>query len=120
MLTVAGRAAAVRFAKAYTVVLLARRPESYNDIVEEIKQAGGRAIGITADATDEAAVNAAFDTIKKELPGSKLAAAIYNVNGGFARKPFLELKREDLDASLDAAPSVPPSIGDVLVRGLLT
>ncbi|KAK1639841.1 short-chain dehydrogenase [Colletotrichum phormii] len=99
-----GRAAAVRFAKAYPVVLLARKPESYNAIVDEIKQAGGQAFGITADATDEAAVNAAFETIKKELPGSKLAAAIYNVNGGFARKPFLELKREELDASLDAAP----------------
>ncbi|KAJ3950531.1 uncharacterized protein N0V96_001681 [Colletotrichum fioriniae] len=99
-----GRAAAVRFAKAYPVVLLARKPESYNAIVDEIKQAGGQAFGITADATDEAAVNAAFETIKKELPGSKLAAAIYNVNGGFSRKPFLELKREELDASLDAAP----------------
>nr|XP_036585977.1 short-chain dehydrogenase [Colletotrichum truncatum]KAF6796168.1 short-chain dehydrogenase [Colletotrichum truncatum] len=99
-----GRAAAVRFAKAYPVVLLARKPESYNDIVNEIKQSGGQAFGITADATDDAAVNAAFETIKKELPGSKLAAAIYNINGGFARKPFLELKKEELEASLDAAP----------------
>ncbi|WQF81772.1 Putative short-chain dehydrogenase/reductase SDR, NAD(P)-binding domain superfamily [Colletotrichum destructivum] len=99
-----GRAAAIRFSKAYTVVLLARKPESYNSIVDEIKQAGGQAFGLTADATDEAAVNVAFETIKKQLPGGKLAAAIYNVNGGFARKPFLELKREELDASLDAAP----------------
>lgn len=119
ILTEVGRAAAVRFAKAYPVVLLARRPESYHDIVDEIKQSGGQAIGITADATDEAAVNAAFETIKKELPGSRLAAAIYNVNGGFARKPFFELKREELDASLDAAPSVTPSPGNVLVRDLL-
>ncbi|KAK2001270.1 short chain dehydrogenase [Colletotrichum falcatum] len=99
-----GRAAALRFAQAYPVVLLARKPESYNSIVAEIKEAGGQAFGLTADATDEAAVNAAFESIKKFLPGSKLAAAIYNVNGGFARKPFLELKREELDASLDAAP----------------
>ncbi|GJD01686.1 short-chain dehydrogenase [Colletotrichum higginsianum] len=101
-----GRAAAIRFSKAYTVVLLARKPESYNSIVDEIKQAGGQAFGLTADATDEAAVNAAFETIKNQLPGGKLAAAVYNVNGGFARKPFLELKREELDASLDAAPYV--------------
>ncbi|GJC85727.1 glucose 1-dehydrogenase 1 [Colletotrichum liriopes] len=98
------RSAAIRFAKAYPVVLLARKPESYNSIVDEIREAGGQAFGLTADATDEAAVNAAFETIKKVLPGSKLAAAVYNVNGGFARKPFLELKREELDASLDAAP----------------
>lgn len=112
--TTAGRAAAVRFAKAYPVVLLARKPESYNAIVDEIKQAGGQAFGITADATDEAAVNAAFETIKKELPGSKLAAAIYNVNAGFSRKPFLELKREELDVSLDAAPYVRHHLLDLL------
>ncbi|KAL3302517.1 short-chain dehydrogenase [Colletotrichum asianum] len=99
-----GRAAAVRFAQTYPVVLLARKPESYNDIVNEIKQSGGKAIGITADATDETAINAAFETIKKELPGSRLAAAIYNVNAGFARKPFLELTKKDLNTSLDAAP----------------
>ncbi|GKT47000.1 diacetyl reductase [(S)-acetoin forming] [Colletotrichum spaethianum] len=99
-----GRSAAIRFAKDYPVVLLARKPESYDPIVAEIKEAGGQAFGLTADATDEAAVNAAFETIKKVLPGSKLAAAVYNVNGGFSRKPFLELKKEELDASLDAAP----------------
>jgi len=99
-----GRATALRFAQAYPVVLLARKPESYSSIVTEIKEAGGQAFGLTADATDEAAVNAAFESIKKILPGSKLAAAVYNVAGGFARKPFLELKREELDASLDAAP----------------
>lgn len=74
--------------------------------MNEIKQSGGKAIGITADATDETAINAAFETIKKELPGSRLAAAIYNVNAGFARKPFLELTKKDLDTSLDAAPYV--------------
>ncbi|ROT43505.1 short chain dehydrogenase [Sodiomyces alkalinus F11] len=99
-----GRASAIRFAKAYPVVLLARRPESYNDIVSEINSSGGRAIGITADATDQAALDSAFQTISQTLPGSKLAAAIYNVNGGFTRKPFLDLKLEELDASLDAAP----------------
>lgn len=106
--TQAGRAAAVRFSKAYSVVLLARKPESYSDIVKEITEAGGKAIGITADATDDAAVDAAFETVKKELPGSRLAVAVYNVNGGFARKPFLELKKEELEASLDAAPFVVP------------
>lgn len=99
-----GRATAVRFAKSYPVVLLARKPESYNDIVSEINQSGGQAIGITADATNPADLVSAFETIAQKLPDSKLAAAIYNVNGGFARKPFLELKLEELDASLDAAP----------------
>lgn len=81
--------------------MLARRKESFEGIVNEIKEAGGQALGIAADVNDPVAVSAAFDTIKKELPGSQLAAAVYNVNGGFAMKPFLELKPEDLEAGLD-------------------
>ncbi|KAH9907905.1 NAD(P)-binding protein [Xylariomycetidae sp. FL2044] len=94
-----GRAAAVRFSQAYPVVLIARRPESYQDAVDEINRAGGKAIGVSADASDVKSMDSAFETIKKELPDLKLAAAIYNAAGGFARKPFLELKAEDLDTS---------------------
>jgi NAD(P)-dependent dehydrogenase (short-subunit alcohol dehydrogenase family) len=98
-----GRSVAIRFSKSYPVVLLARGPESYNEVVAEINQAGGKAIGITADAGDQASVAAAFATIKKELPGLKLAAAIYNVrpNGRPSLKPFLELTLEELDSSLN-------------------
>ncbi|KAI5462316.1 short chain dehydrogenase [Mariannaea sp. PMI_226] len=96
-----GRSVALKFAKAYPVVVLARNPESYKDIVSEIKQSGGHAVGISADIVDSNSVNSAFETIKKELPGSKLAAAIYNVSGGFVKKPFLELKVDDLDANID-------------------
>jgi len=71
-----GRSVALRFAKAYPVAVLARKPESYNDIVAEIKQSGGQAIGISADTSDEASVKAAFELIKKEFPGKKLAAAV--------------------------------------------
>lgn len=97
-----GRATAIKFAKTYSVVLLARKPESYRDMVAEIEQAGGHALGITADMADINAVNSAFDVIQTELPNSKLAAAVYNVNSGFSMKPFLDLKKEDLDASLGA------------------
>ncbi len=71
-----GRSVALRFAKAYPVALLARKPESYNDIVAEIKQNGGEAIGISADTSDVESVKSAFETIKKEFQGKKLAAAI--------------------------------------------
>lgn len=51
--------------------------------------------------TDAAAVQRAFQTvIPAELPGTKLAAAVYNVSAGRSFKPFLELKTEDLEASL--------------------
>jgi NAD(P)-dependent dehydrogenase (short-subunit alcohol dehydrogenase family) len=97
-----GRSVALRFAKAYPVVLLARKPESYNDIVDEIKKSGGQAIGISADTADAKSIASAFDTIKKELPDRKLAAAIFNVSGGFAIKPFLEVSPEELNVSLQA------------------
>jgi NAD(P)-dependent dehydrogenase (short-subunit alcohol dehydrogenase family) len=97
-----GRSVAIRFSEAYPVVLLARSPDSYNSVVAEINRGGRKAIGITADATDESALKSAFETIKKELPDFKLAAAIYNVrpDSRASRKPFLELTPEDLDISL--------------------
>jgi NAD(P)-dependent dehydrogenase (short-subunit alcohol dehydrogenase family) len=107
-----GRAVAIRFSEAYPVVLLARSPESYNDVVAEINRDGRKAIGITADATDESALKLAFETIKKELPDLKLAAAIYNVrpNSRPSRKPFLELTPEDLDISLKGNMYVPINV----------
>lgn len=51
--------------------------------------------------TDAAAVQRAFQTvIPTELPGTKLAAAVYNVAAGRSLKPFLEMKTDDLDGSL--------------------
>ncbi|GAB1313246.1 hypothetical protein MFIFM68171_03456 [Madurella fahalii] len=97
-----GRSVALRFARSYPVVLLARKPESYSEIVSEIKQQGGEALGISADTSDPQSVASAFEAIKKQLPDKKLAAAIYNVGPGFAVKPFLELTPSDLDASLSS------------------
>lgn len=71
-----GRSVALKFGKTYPVALLARRPESYNDIVAEINQAGGQAIGISTDTSDSKSVHSAFAAIKKEFPNRKLAAAI--------------------------------------------
>ena len=105
-----GRSVAIRFSSTYPVVLLARRPESYSDVVTEINKAGGHAIGITADATDGASIASAFETIKKELPGFKLVATVCNVrpNSRPSRKPFLELNLEDLDTSLNGNMYVQP------------
>lgn len=71
-----GRSVALRFAQSYPVVLLARNPSNYTDIVAEIKSSGGHAIGISTDTSDPASVSAAFEEIKKELPEKNLAAAI--------------------------------------------
>ncbi|KAI4870654.1 NAD(P)-binding protein [Hypoxylon rubiginosum] len=95
-----GRACALRFSKAYPVVLLTRKAESYQDTVAEINKAGGKAIGISADTSDVKSLDSAFEAIAKELPGYKLAAAIYNVGAGFSRKPFLELTVEEFDVAI--------------------
>ncbi len=95
-----GRSVALRFAKAYPVVLISRKPENYTSLAAEIKAQGGTAVGVSADTADPASLTAAFDTIRAELPGLKLAAAIYNAAAGFPVKPFLETTTEELDASL--------------------
>ncbi|KAF4958849.1 hypothetical protein FGADI_2051 [Fusarium gaditjirri] len=98
-----GRSVALRFAQKYPVVLLARRPESYESTLADVEKAGGKAIGVSADLGDAASLKKAFETINKELPGSQLAAAIYNAGSGFAKKPFLELTENDLNASIDGS-----------------
>ena len=60
-----GRSVAIRFSEAYPVLLLARSPQNYNDVVAEINNGGGgrKTIGITADATDGSALKWAFETV---------------------------------------------------------
>lgn len=98
-----GASVAQLFAKTYPVVLLARTPASYEPVVKSITASGGKALGITTDASDSNAVDAAFKRIEEEMPGAKLAAAVYNANAGFAVRPFLELKASDLENSLGTA-----------------
>ncbi|KAI1182882.1 hypothetical protein F5B17DRAFT_163322 [Nemania serpens] len=96
-----GGAVASRFSKEYPVVLLARTPATYESSVKAINDAGGKAIGVVADAGDRASLDAAFDTIAKELPGHQLAAAIYNASGGLQPKPFVEVDPAVLESSIN-------------------
>ena len=96
------------------MVLLARRPESYEGAVAEINGGGAgaaaadgkkRAVGVSADASDPGSLDTAFEAIAREFPpadGWCLAAAEYNVGGGFARGPFLDVGVDALDASFQA------------------
>jgi NAD(P)-dependent dehydrogenase (short-subunit alcohol dehydrogenase family) len=120
-----GRSVALKFSEHYPVVLLARREESYADVVAQITKAGGKAIGVSTDATDEASLKAAFESIKKQFGDLKLAAAVYNVRPNLrpSRRPFLELSLKDLDTSLDGNVYVPSrplkSVGVSLNAALL-
>ncbi|KAB5582465.1 hypothetical protein GE09DRAFT_268748 [Coniochaeta sp. 2T2.1] len=96
-----GRSVALKFAReSYPVVLLARKPESFNSIVDEINGSGGKAIGISTDTADRKSVDSAFEQIRKAFPEQKLVAAVFNVGAGMSRKPFLEQNPEDFLGSL--------------------
>lgn len=96
-----GAAVARKFAATYPVVLLARNPDSFKSLAEEINSGGGKAIGISTDVSDSQSVQSAVEAIKKEFGADVgAAAAIFNASGGFARKPFLELPEDAFTQSL--------------------
>lgn len=97
-----GASVARKFAQQYSVALLARNPANYEPLVKEIEAAGGKAIGISTDCSDGASVEKAFGQLKSAMGGAKLTAAIYNVGGGFIRKPFLELNEDEFVAGFEA------------------
>ncbi|KAL8765446.1 MAG: hypothetical protein Q9209_007473 [Squamulea sp. 1 TL-2023] len=96
-----GATVAKKFGTAYPVALLARNPANYEDAVKEIKAAGGKAIGISADVTDPESVKAAITQTQEEF-GNKCAAAVFNVGGSFVRKPFLELELQEFESGWEA------------------
>jgi len=97
-----GQSVALKFALTYPVVLLARNPANYEPAIKAITSSGGHAIGISTDVSDPASVSNAFEQIKKEYGGKKLAAAVFNVGGKFVRKPFLELSLEEYEAGYES------------------
>jgi len=97
-----GAAVARRFAAAYPVVLLARKPENYEPLQEEINKSGGKAIGISTDVSSKESLDAAFEKIKAEFGAeTTIAAAIFNASGSFVRKPLLELQLEEFTAGYE-------------------
>jgi NADP-dependent 3-hydroxy acid dehydrogenase YdfG len=73
-----GASVARKFAKTYPVVLLARKPENYEDLAKEINGSGGKAIGISTDVSDPKSVKNAVEAIKKEF-GTNVGAAVCSV-----------------------------------------
>jgi NAD(P)-dependent dehydrogenase (short-subunit alcohol dehydrogenase family) len=71
-----GRAVALRFARAYPVAVLARSESSYADVVAEITQRGGEAVGVSADVADEKSLAHALGVVKEKFADKGLAAAV--------------------------------------------
>jgi NAD(P)-dependent dehydrogenase (short-subunit alcohol dehydrogenase family) len=70
-----GAAIAKKFALKYPVVLLARNPENYESLVQEINSSGGKAIGVSTDVSDSTSVQNAFKKVKAEF-GDNVGAAV--------------------------------------------
>ncbi|KAK4543599.1 hypothetical protein LTR36_005494 [Oleoguttula mirabilis] len=98
-----GAAVARKFAAAYPVVLLARNPDNYESLVEEINKSGGKAIGISTDVSSPDSLKQAFSKIEEEYKGASVAAAIFNASGRFVRKPLLEMSVEDFSAGWEVS-----------------
>jgi NADP-dependent 3-hydroxy acid dehydrogenase YdfG len=83
-----GEAAAERLAElgAY-VVVLARRADRLNELVDRIEKDGGTAQAIAVDVTDRAGVNAAADRVAAEVGGADL---LFNNAGVMLPAPIEE------------------------------
>ena len=57
-------------------------------------------MGISTDVSDSKSLKGMLEKVKWEHGNDvRCAAAIFNVSGPFARKPFLDLTEEMMDAS---------------------
>ncbi len=80
------------------VVLAARRAEEVERVAEDVRKAGGRALAVPTDVTDEAAVDAlaraAIDTF------GKVSVWVNNAGGSPVQGKLVEIDRADWDAAV--------------------
>lgn len=60
-----------------------------------------QAHAFTCDASSSDSIDAAFTAIKQQFPDHKITTGIFNANSPFIVKPFLELKKEDVDPGVN-------------------
>jgi NAD(P)-dependent dehydrogenase (short-subunit alcohol dehydrogenase family) len=90
-----GAAVARRFAReGFAVALMARSEESVAGVREEIEGSGGKALPVTADATDAGSVASAFERVRNELGDPEVF--VYNA-GAFQMGGILEIAPEKFD-----------------------
>ena len=90
-----GAAVARRFAnQGFTLGLMARSEDKLTPIQTEIEKNGGKALSITADATDAASVTSAFAEVKQKLGTPEVF--VYNT-GAFQMGGILEITPEQFE-----------------------
>ena len=75
------------------VVVAARRTDEIDRVAREINEAGGRAVAVTTDVTDDAAVEALAKSAVDAFGG--LHIWVNNAGGSTKRMPLTELPREE-------------------------
>lgn len=94
-----GRASALRFAAEGAAVLASDLAEpGLADTVAQIEQAGGRALGVVADAGDETAVSGLVARCVSEWGGLEVMFANAGIGGSFT--PVLDLEVEEWERVL--------------------
>lgn len=94
-----GRATALLFAEAGARVgVLSRTAEEVREVAREIERAGGGALPLSADISDEQAVKAATDALLEEWGRLDVVFANAGVNGVWA--PIDELTAEEWDSTV--------------------
>jgi NAD(P)-dependent dehydrogenase (short-subunit alcohol dehydrogenase family) len=92
-----GGAVARRFAAAgHAVGLVARGKDKLAPVAEAIEAAGGRAVGVAADATSPESVAAAFAELRREL--GPIDVLVYNA-GAFTMGGIMDVTPEDFDGA---------------------
>ncbi|GAA1993555.1 SDR family NAD(P)-dependent oxidoreductase [Isoptericola halotolerans] len=95
-----GRATALRLAReGATVVPLGHSQESADDVAEEIRRDGGRALPVAANVEDAAMVRDVLAQVEQELGRLDIVVANAGVNGVWA--PLEELEPEEWAATID-------------------
>lgn len=80
------------------VALVARRLDRLEAVVREIEAAGGMALAVACDVTDEASI---IDAVGRAAAGLGTLDVLVNNSGVTGRKPFLEGSAEEWDSVLD-------------------
>ncbi|QYC42167.1 Serine 3-dehydrogenase [Nonomuraea coxensis DSM 45129] len=80
------------------VVVLARRAERLDALADRVTRAGGQALALAADVTDEASVRAAADRVANELGGADL---LFNNAGVMLPAPVEELATDQWRHQID-------------------
>ena len=69
-----------RFAKTYSVAILARKADNLKALAGELRQSGATVQDLTCDAKDRRQITDAFRAIREELGDSEVL--LYNVGSG--------------------------------------